>query len=170
MSWLGATAYAGWLSEKTGRKYRLPTEAEWEYAARAGATERFYAVEAEKDVCRIANVPDFSLRKMYRNRSAFDCDDGFSDLAPVGKFEPNTFGLHDVLGNAWEWVQDCWHNNYDGAPGDGSAWVTGGDCQRRVLRGNSYAFFDGAGLAARAQDLTVRTPEAYGFRIVREVD
>lgn len=170
VSWLGATAYAGWLSEKTGRKYRLPTEAEWEYAARAGATERFYAVESVTDLCRIGNVPDYSRLKIHSNWVVFRCDDGFPDFAPVGKFEPNAFGLHDVLGNAWEWVQDCWHNNYDGAPGDGSAWVTGGDCQRRVLRGNGHATFNGTGLASRAQELSVRTSEVNGFRIVRDVD
>jgi formylglycine-generating enzyme required for sulfatase activity len=169
VSWLGAQAYVRWLSEKTGRKYRLPTEAEWEYAARAGEKNAVYAIETLKDVCRIGNVPDLTRRKAHPNWGAYPCEDGFAEAAPAGRFEPNRFGLYDTLGNAWEWVQDCWHSSYDGAPRDGSAWTTDADCQLRVLRGNSYENFSDFGLAARVFTTSLRLSRFNGFRVVRDL-
>ena len=169
VSWLGAQAYVRWLSEKTGRKYRLPSEAEWEYAARAGEKGAVYTIETLKDVCRIGNVPDLTRRKAHPNWGAYPCEDGFAEAAPAGRFEPNKFGLYDTLGNAWEWVQDCWHPSYEGAPRDGSAWMTDADCQLRVLRGNSYENFSDFALAARVFTTSLRLSPFNGFRVVRDL-
>ena len=124
VSWEDAKAYVRWLGEKTGKGYRLLSEAEWEYVARAGTTGAYHWGEgighgrANCDGCG----------------SRWDKE----ETAPVGSFRANGFGLHDVHGNVWEWVEDCWHGNYEGAPVDGSAWVSGGDCEVRVLRGGSW--------------------------------
>ena len=122
VSWDDAVAYTKWLSEQTGERYRLPSEAEWEYAARAGSTTKY---GWGNDI--------------GHNRANCDgCGSQWVEkTAPVGSFNPNAFGLHDMHGNLWEWVQDCWNGSYQGAPADGSAW-TSGDCERRVLRGGSW--------------------------------
>ncbi len=125
VSWEDATAYAKWLSEKAGKKYRLPTEAEWEYAARAGTATTFYW--GDDIVTDRANCDGCGSRW-----------DG-SKTAPVGSFSANSFGLHDMAGNVWEWVQDTIHDSYEGAPADGSAWIDGdGSKYHRVLRGGSW--------------------------------
>ena len=132
VSWEDATAYASWLSEETGEAYRLPSESEWEYAARAGSTTRYAWGD---DIGRNrANCDGCDPR---------DCDGcrGFWSgrrTAPAGSFAANAWGLHDMHGNVWEWVEDCWHENYARAPRDGSAWTRGEDCGRRVLRGGSW--------------------------------
>ena len=130
VSWRDAHAYAEWLSRQTGKTYRLLSEAEWEYVARAGTTTARYWGERETGQCRYVNGAD--------SRTDFDwrigCDDGYARTAPVGSYQQNGFGLYDVLGNAWEWVQDCGNESYAGAPSDGRAWERG-DCGRRVLRG-----------------------------------
>ena len=129
VSWEDAQSYVRWLSRKTGEAYRLPSEAEWEYVARAGTTTPFHfgatlsTVQANYD----GSYTYGSGRKgRYRKKTV-----------PVGSFGSNRFGLHDVHGNVWEWVQDCWNNSYRRAPRDGSAWGRG-DCSRRVLRGGSW--------------------------------
>jgi formylglycine-generating enzyme required for sulfatase activity len=144
VSWDDAVAYAKWLSKETGQRFRLPTEAEWEYAARAdSATARFWG-DDPKEACRYANVYDRTGEAVGKEKyaidwEAHDCDDGFVETAPVDRSgaKPNALGLHDVLGNVWEWVEDCWHASYEGAPTDGSVWTAGGDCGRRVVRGGS---------------------------------
>ena len=131
VSWDDAQAYAAWLSKKTGKPYRLPTEAEWEYAARAGTTTAYFWGDDAKQACLYANV--------YESR--FACENGYSgQTAPVGSFRANAFGLQDMLGNVWEWVADCYHDNYQGAPTDGRSWEDKVACQsgRRVLRGGSW--------------------------------
>ena len=137
-----ATAYAAWLSDRTGHEYRLPSEAEWEYAARAGTgTARFWG-DGRDGACRHANVADRSLagrmNHAFDEVRFFNCDDGFAFTAPVGTFLPNAFGLHELLGNVWEWTADRWHADYADAPRDGSAWMTDRDNGRRVLRGGSW--------------------------------
>jgi formylglycine-generating enzyme required for sulfatase activity len=140
VSFQGAAAYAEWLSKTTGAPYRLLSEAEWEYAAR-GATKTAYFYGSDlKNHCQYANVADLTAREKYPNQGAVLCNDGFTDLAPVGRLKPNPFGLHDVYGNVMEWVADCWHENYDGAPTDGSVWKLGADCNGRVLRGGSIDY------------------------------
>lgn len=128
VNWDDAKAYARWLSRKTGKDYRLPTEAEWEYAARAGtATTRYWGMDSRSSGCSYANVAD----------STFQCNDGFATTAPVAQFQANAFGLNDMLGNVWEWTEDCYNASYNGAPADGSAWLTG-DCSLRVARGGAW--------------------------------
>ena len=123
VSWDDAKAYVGWLSGKTGEEYRLLSEAEWEYVARAGTTTEYWWGDG-----------------IGRNRAnCYDCGDSYEYTAPVGSFSANPFGLYDVHGNVFEWVEDCWNDSYRGAPTDGSAWESG-DCDRRVLRGGSWYY------------------------------
>lgn len=126
VNWEDGHAYARWLSKETGKRYRLPTEAEWEYAARAGSTTRYWWGE------------DVGSNRAHCIGCGSEWDR--KQAAPVGSFAPNAFGLHDTVGNVWEWVQDCWHENYEDAPTDGSAWLeeNGGDCGLRVIRGGSW--------------------------------
>jgi len=137
VSWNDARAYLEWLSQEAKRTYRLPSEAEWEYAARAGSTTARYWGEGPDGACDFANVADETSKRQYNWAPIHQCDDGFVNTAPVGSFKANAFGLEDMLGNVWEWTKDCWNDAYRGAPSDGSAW-TGGDCGRRVLRGGSW--------------------------------
>ena len=129
VSWEDARAYVQWLSRETGQRYRLLTEAEWEYVARAGTTTGRYWGQGEAGQCRYANGDDDA-----------PCPDGYQFTAPVGSFQPNAFGLYDVLGNVREWTEDCWNRDYSGAPTNGSAWQAG-DCSERMLRGGSWGFY-----------------------------
>jgi formylglycine-generating enzyme required for sulfatase activity len=124
VSWDDAKQYVGWLSRSTGKEYRLLTETEWEYAARAGADTRY----------SWGNDPSKG------NANCNGCG-GHGDLqqtTPVGSFKPNAWGLYDMHGNVWEWVEDSWHENYDGAPTDASAWLRDGDADYHVARGGSW--------------------------------
>jgi formylglycine-generating enzyme required for sulfatase activity len=137
VSWEDAVAYAAWLSGRTGKAYRLPTEAEWEYATRAGSeAARFWGDDA-KQACQYANGADRSFWQAGYGGEIHDCEDGFVFTAEVGSFKANSLGLQDMLGNVWEWVQDSWHDNYQGAPADGSAWEEAGGGPR-VTRGGSW--------------------------------
>ncbi|WP_256091553.1 formylglycine-generating enzyme family protein [Candidatus Thiosymbion oneisti] len=136
VSWRDAQAYAAWLSEQTGHSYRLPSEAEWEYAARAGTSTPFWTGDCiHTDQANYNGGYDYkgcgAKTDVYRRRTV-----------PVGSLPANGFGLHEMAGNVWEWVEDCWHDSYAGAPADGSAWLQagGGDCARRVLRGGGWYF------------------------------
>ncbi len=120
VGWEDAMAYAAWLSERTGKRYRLPSEAEWEYAARGGTATPYHTGE--------------TLTQEQANYGRYFV----GRPVAVGSYPPNPFGLHDMLGNVAEWCEDCWHANYVGAPTDGSAWLAG-DCARRVLRGGHWA-------------------------------
>ena len=140
ISWHDAKAYVSWLANRTGKPYRLPSEAEWEYSARANAgTPRFWGTNPAA-ACIHANVFDLKAAKAstFPSMTPHNCNDGFSHTAPVGSFQANAFGLHDTAGNAWEWTEDCWHKSYKGAPDDGSAWIAGERCTQRVLRGGSW--------------------------------
>jgi formylglycine-generating enzyme required for sulfatase activity len=168
VSWDDITKdYLPWLVRKTGKSYRLLTEAEWEYAARAGSITRFYFGSNEKDLCDYANVADRIGKEIYADWIIADCRDGYVNTAPVGSFKPNAFGLYDMHGNVLEWVQDCWNGTYSGAPSDGAAWVKG-ECGTRVLRGGSWA------REPRYQRLTTRNKYqtgtrsfSIGFRVAR---
>jgi formylglycine-generating enzyme required for sulfatase activity len=166
VSYSDVQAYIAWLSLRTKQNYRLPSEAEWEYAARAGTeTPWFWGTDKHK-ACTYANVPDGGSLK---NGSAFDCSDSFADTAPVASYRPNQFGLHDMLGNVWEWTQDCLQPNYEKAPVDGSAWVSGADCGIRVVRGGGWAASQTATrAAARSSDPVAYRGIGLGFRVVRE--
>ena len=148
VSWTDAKAYVDWLSRKTGKTYRLLSESEWEYAARAGSRGLLPWGDADSDACRYANVWDESgplgmglprqlgLGPWYRRYHW--CSDAHTYTAPVGKYLPNRFGLHDMIGNVLEWVEDCMNGSYVEAPSDGAARRTG-NCERRVQRGASWA-------------------------------
>lgn len=168
VSWDDAIAYAQWLSQKTGREYRLPSEAEWEYAARAGTnTYRYWGDDGDLS-CAYANVADYSA--LLKIRGSWDwvvakCSDGYVNTAPVGSFKPNRFGLFDMIGNVQQWTQDCVNENYIGAPTDGSAWTTG-NCLYRIVRGGSW--FNRPNTARSAQrsaSTTVWQTEDFGFRV-----
>ena len=128
VSWNDMQLYVKWLSERTGRTYRLPTEAEWEYAARAGTATKY---SWGNDIGR-------NLANCNGCGSQWDVN----RTAPVGSFPANAFGLHDMHGNVWERVLDCWNGSYRGAPADGSAWLSG-RCGQRVLRGGSWLNYSG---------------------------
>ena len=155
VSWDDAQEFVAWISKTTGKSYRLPTEAEWEYAARGGATTPYWwgqDVGAGRAQC--AECGDREPGK----------------TVPVGSFRPNAFGLYDTAGNAAEWIEDCWNASYRGAPGDGSAWSSG-DCSLRVLRGGSFAD-KAAALRSSARfryDEDVRY-YANGFRVARDLN
>ena len=172
VSWEDASAYARWLSQRTGRSYRLLSEAEWEYAARAGsATSRFWGDDGAMS-CAYANGADRTTAARAPAAGALgvaSCDDGHAYTAPVGSFRANAFGLHDTLGNVGEWTQDCWNGDYAGAPSDGRAASTG-DCTMRAVRGGSW---DDAPTGVRAayrvgSPVTVRL-YSRGFRIARDM-
>jgi formylglycine-generating enzyme required for sulfatase activity len=133
VSWDDVHVFLTWLNLETGLNYRLPTEAEWEYAARAGTVTPFHtgtciSSEQANSVGNAFDVAGCEHKGLNRKKAL-----------PVASFEANGFGLHDMHGNVWEWVQDCWHQSYDEAPTDGSAWVgTDGECERHVMRGGTW--------------------------------
>jgi len=142
VSWDDAKAFAAWITQKTGKSYRLLSEAEWEYAARAGSTTRYSFGEDASAICHHANVNDQAAKRTITGADLLGpalCDDGYAYTAPVGQFAANAFGLHDMHGNVSNWTEDCWTSNYASAPTDGSAWIVGtADCQKRVVRGGSW--------------------------------
>jgi formylglycine-generating enzyme required for sulfatase activity len=138
ISWSDAQAYVAWLGKKALKPYRLLNESEWEYAARGGSTGRRYWADADDaSTCRYASVADSSYKSVSPGAPMFPCADGFSHTAPVGRFPANPFGLHDMLGNAWEWVEDCWNEGYSGAPELAVPRVSG-SCNERVFRGGAW--------------------------------
>ncbi len=144
VNWNDVQAYIRWLSSITGKSYRLPTEAEWEYVARAGTTTRFYWGDDSgwnTQMCRYANAFDQAAYRQHPGWKAteLNCDDGYAHTSPVGSFPPNAFGIYDMAGNVWQWMEDCWNENYQGAPTNGAAWTTG-SCEKRVIRGGSWDF------------------------------
>nr|VFK54702.1 MAG: Formylglycine-generating enzyme, required for sulfatase activity, contains SUMF1/FGE domain [Candidatus Kentron sp. TUN] len=184
VNWHDARAYAYWLSLRTGHKYRLLTEAEWEYAARAvhetgvptAGSPRYWGEDPEnKEMCKFANGADPTLQEQAPNLSLSineNCRDGFAFTAPAASFRPNAFGLFDMLGNVWEWTADCLHGNYNHAPLDGSAWgeENNGDCGRRVIRGGSWLnkpWFIRS--AYREGSSPNNADENVGFRLARDI-
>ncbi len=171
VSWEDAEAYTRWLSQRTGRHYRLPSEAEWEYAARAGTTTRRYWGNTMSEACRHSNGADFSTRREVPEAADWaisDCSDGHAYTAPVGRFAANAFGLHDMLGNVAEWTADCWNPDYRGAPATAAA-RSDGDCYLRAVRGGAWDEAS-AGLRAayRVGSPVVVRVYARGFRVLRE--
>ena len=159
VDWYDAQQYVAWLSKQTGKAYRLLSEAEWEYAARAGTTTAYsWGNEVKPDGKTMANC--------------FNCGSQWDDqeTAPVGSFAANGFGLNDTLGNVWEWVEDCYHESYDQAPGDGTAWAEA-DCKERVSRGGSWGDLPQVLLrtAFRLRTPAVTRYGGLGFRIGRSL-
>lgn len=180
VSWDDAHAYLRWLSTLTGKHYRLPSEAEWEYAARSGSTTRYPFGDNPAALCRYANVYDRSgkaaIAKLTgKSRDEVACDDHAGTTTVVGMYKPNAFGLYDMLGNAGELVEDCQHLSYDGAPVDGSAWTS--DCAlfhggaMVIHRGGNYNSGP-AGASPTIREHTGtdnRSSVGEGFRIAEDV-
>ena len=167
VSWKDAREYLMWLSEEAKLSYRLPSEAEWEYAARAGTTTPRFWGERAQEACAYANVADEAAKRQFPDWTIHDCDDGFAYTAPVGNYKANAFGLLDILGNVWEWAEDCYKDSYTDAPSDGSAWRKG-DCGRRLLRGGSWGDAPGSVRSAvRGSYFTEVQGSGVGFRPAR---
>ena len=150
ISWSDAKQYVHWLSETTGSTYRLLSEAEWEYIARAGT------------------VTDYSFGDGISTSQA-NFDESIGRTTHVGFYQPNEFGIYDTHGNVFEWVEDCWNKSYSGAPVDGSAWITG-DCVRRVLRGGSWSSPpSGVTSYVRIRDRSNTRNPILGFRVARAI-
>jgi serine/threonine-protein kinase PpkA len=133
-----AEAYADWLTRQSGHRYRLLSEAEWEYVARAGSGTDYFFGDDPSQLCRYANVADRSIPRRPLSSPVVDCDDGFPQLAPVGSFAANAFGVHDMLGNVAEWIADCGMPAYAGAPDDGTPTEEGSNCPTHGVRGGSW--------------------------------
>ena len=170
VSWKDATAYVKWLSDKTGKEYRLMSSSEWEYVARAGMEMSNNWADDPASSCNFANVADQTAEETYPGWNIYNCKDGFIYTAPVDSFEANDFGVHGMLGNVFEWVEDCWNKRYEGAPDDGSAWVRG-SCDQRILRGGSWfsrpEYLRFAYRNRFEPDYRVST---FGFRIARTLE
>jgi formylglycine-generating enzyme required for sulfatase activity len=172
LTWNDAKAYVAWLSRTTGKAYRLLSEAEWEYSARAGTTTAYYFGNDRKELCKHANGRDQSGQKIFPSMTAtVDCDDRHTFTAAVGSFPPNAFGLHDMLGNVSEWVEDCWHKaGYGDAPKDGSARTqpdTDGICLK-IMRGGSWEDYYGNLRVANRETDTSQNWD-FGMRIARSL-
>ena len=180
VSWQDAQEFARWLSRETGELYRLLSEAEWEYVARAGTRTARYWGESEAEQCAYTNGRDATNRAQRGGGWAIvECSDGYAETAPVGMFGANRYGLYDTLGNVWEWTEDCWHRSYVGAPRD--AGVRG--CRGGIVLivscaavtgptplGTSASAIRGSSAAERRRDghsLGVAT--SVGFRLARNI-
>ena len=162
ITWHDAQRYLEWLSEATGKRYRLPSEAEWEYACRAGTRSAFSFGESISP-----EQANYDGSFSYNGSARGACRHG---TTPCGMFPANPWGLYDMHGNVWEWVQDVVHDNYDGAPLDGSAWEEGGDQHRRILRGGSWLYAPRyLRSALRNGFSSVLANDIVGFRVVREL-
>ena len=167
MTWQEAVTHMAWLSEETGQRYRLPSEAEWEYAARGGASGRFHHGDDPARLCSFANIADQALTSRFTADSVAPCSDGAAGLAAVGRFRANAFGLHDMLGNVEEWVADCWNGSHRGAP-DIALPRTGGHCTSHVVRGGGWDSPPAEATLSYRSFSSVRN-SARGFRVVREL-
>ena len=166
VSWQDAQRYLEWLSDQTGARYRLPSEAEWEYAARAGTTTEF----------NTGDCIDTDRANFHGKEALGQCKPSGQyrgQVIETGRFEPNAWQLYDMHGNILEWTQDCWHDSYQDAPADGTAWLdeNNANCQRRVLRGGSWS---GRAVELRSAARTSNEKDFrsifIGFRVVRELD
>ena len=168
VSWNDAKAFIGWLNDVAGGGWRLPSEAEWEYAARAGTTTARFWGNSPDQACRFANVMDQTKDDQGRRwQDGHACSDGYHLVAPVGSYRENPWGLYDMLGNASEWTEDCYNKSYKGAPADGAPW-TAGDCGKRIMRGASFHQEpDSTRSAARFSERTVERYDLGGFRVAR---
>jgi formylglycine-generating enzyme required for sulfatase activity len=172
VSWNDAKAYVAWLGSKTGKPYRLLSEAEWEYAARAGASTRYAFGDDSKDICRHGNVADASAKAAGMGAAwpYVECDDGFGrTTSPAGSFAANAFGLFDMYGNAWEWVEDCYRDSYRDAPVDGSPVIVP-DCKVRIDRGGGWYTNRGTNRPAERASFPPGGASAnIGFRVARDL-
>ncbi len=183
LNWHDAKAFAAWMSERTGARYRLLSEAEWEYAARAGTTSAYWFSDSPDGVCRNVNLGDQDTRDatdwagkslnwaVMPDWKGMPCRDGFAFTAPVGRFPANPFGLYDMSGNANEWVEDCWNDTYANGPSDERPRLASGDCGLRVMRGQGWV-----GLASSTRSafrLKMNATDrrfAFGVRLARDME
>jgi formylglycine-generating enzyme required for sulfatase activity len=171
VDWYDSQAYADWLSDQTGKQYRLPTEAEFEYAIRAGSVTQYWWGDdrPEQLVENLTGSEDESTSGRRWTSGFRRYDDGYWGPAPVASFMKNSLGMFDLAGNVSEWVEDCWHQTYSQAPADGTAWVNPG-CQRRVVRGGYWAgATDQARSAARLSAAANLHGPRVGIRIARDL-
>jgi formylglycine-generating enzyme required for sulfatase activity len=179
VNWVDVRAYADWLAQKSGRRYRLPAEAEWEYVARGGTSfARYWGARDSHEgasislACDYANVYDASavdaLGFPWPNAN---CTDGVAGVATTGRYKPNAFGAYDVIGNVREWLQDCYTASYKGRPQDGRAWTWQGGCELKSVRGGSWASRPSVARAAARDSAppTLRQSDL-GFRLARDYD
>jgi len=169
VTWIDAKAYAAWLSDETVQSYRLPSEAEWEYVARGeGATTYAWGNDPEAG-CAGANYFDQAAAGL-RPWDPVACNDGHPIVAPVGSLEANVFGAHDVIGNVWEWTEDCHVVPYGVQPTDGSAYQVDGPCDRRVMRGGAWhSRATWQRPSFRGRDPEDFVTQVFGIRVVREL-
>ena len=164
-----AEAYTTWLSKRTGRNYRLPSSVEFEYFNRAGSDAPWFWGVDSTAACAYANVGDNAIKPFYPKQQVHNCQDDYLQTAPVGQFKPNAFGLHDTVGNVFEWTVDCFHQSFEGAPVDGSPWLDagGGDCTKRSPRGGSWVSGPNwTRAAAQSRDPVDYRSFLLGFRVV----
>ena len=178
--WNDALAYAAWLTAETGKPYRLLSEAEWEYAANGGSNATWPWGEDADKICEYGNVLDQDavsnphvLKGVTTTKTtmAAACSDGHVGVAPVGQYKPNDFGLYDMVGNVWEWVQDCSLKYYPDSPADGTAIEVDGPCEKRAIRGGSWR----SRLIRQRTTFRGRDPEPtsyhlFGFRVARDLE
>ncbi|MCX7018602.1 MAG: SUMF1/EgtB/PvdO family nonheme iron enzyme [Candidatus Sumerlaeota bacterium] len=172
VSWDDTAAFCEWLTRGSSHDYRLPSEAQWEYACRAGTTTPWHWGDEEETHC-YANIADQALKSATQGNKDFDAwifsngNDGFVVTSPVGRFCPNAFGLYDMSGNVLEWCRDWHHDSYGGAPTDGSAWLSP-KTENRMLRGGNWHFGPRYCRSAYRTDRDTGTRLTYGgFRVVR---
>lgn len=178
VSWDDAKAYIGWLSKKTGKKYRLLSESEWEYTARGGKNlGRFAWGDNPDDACKTANVADISIKNVPppmtpRPFPPANCNDGYSFIAPAGALAPNPFGVHDMIGSVWEWVEDCYLMPYPAnTPTDGKPYLGPEGCDRRGSKGGSWgSTIDRQHPTFRGRDPSTLVSQVFGFRIARDLE
>jgi len=171
VSWKDAEAYVAWLSKKTKKRYRLPTELEWEYAARAGNKDARHFGDDAAELCRFGNGADQDAKKAFPEWPVSACSDGFVHTAPVGSLKPNAFGLHDMLGNAAEWTSDCWKVPGSESASTGETGAAAPDCNRRVVRGGAFNYT--ARLLRSAARLKANATGRIfnlGFRVARDAE
>ena len=177
ITWKDAKAYVSWLAQFTGHKYRLLTEAEWEYVAKAGSDQMWPWGEDVNEICKYGNV--FDITGTTEKRSAtndnaaaksVDCDDGFKHVASIGSFLPNAFGLYDTIGNVWEWTEDCSVKFYDESITDETAFQVSGQCKKRSVRSGSWR----TRISRHRTSFRGRDPEDiayhhFGLRVARDL-
>jgi formylglycine-generating enzyme required for sulfatase activity len=178
VSWRDADAYVAWLAVKTGAPYRLLSEAEWEYAARAGSINPWPWGATTQGICLHANVLDASAMAILQDHpvgqvpdAAVTCDDRAAARAPVGQYRANAFGVHDMVGNVWEWVADCSVLPYADQPTDGSAMTLGAEeCTHRAIRGGSWrSRLERQLITFRGRDPEQTRSDIFGFRVARSL-
>ena len=171
VSWPEAKAYIAWLAKTTGKPYRLPTEAEWEYAARAGTQTLYPWGDNPNGACKTANIYDLTTRAAIP--LAWEhamCEDGFADVAPVASLKPKAFGLYAMIGNLWEWAEDCATKSHIGRPKDARAWVWEGGCRRVIQRGGGWFTSTDRARPGYHGDATATDHFDFGgFRVARDL-